>query len=77
MFMIYILHSENEYTFQNARYYVKTCEKVLMLNITSTLVEHSFNNRNLENVHSQLNSNIAKQLLTSISVDIRIYLTLK
>ena len=47
-------------------------------------VEHDFNNTNLvtkvkeENFHSQLKSyNITKQLLTLISVDIRIYLPLK
>ena len=46
----------------------------------SPYVEHDFNNTNLvtkekvENFHSQLNT--TKQLLTSISVDIRIYLPL-
>ena len=54
MIKFYIRHSENIYTFQNAKHYIKifntvfkTCEKVLRLNTSeskkSFIVEKSFN----------------------------------
>ena len=51
MFNFYIPHSENIYTFQNAKNYItvaKTCEKFLRLNMASTtkvkvIVEKSYN----------------------------------
>ena len=49
----------------------KTCEEVLRLTV-------DFNNKvKVEKFHSKLKSHITKQLLTSISVDMRIYLPLK
>ena len=55
----------------------KTCEKVLRC--LRLKVEHVFNNKSESSniFHSYLKSDITKQLLTSISVDIRIYLPLK
>ena len=65
MIKFYIPHSDNIYTFQNAKYYfetvAKTCEKVVRLNMTSTTSE----------------SRRTKQLLASISVNMRIYLPLR
>ena len=66
--------------FQNAKYYIKyvfkkftkTCEKVQKLNLTNLVTKVK-----VENFHSQLKSHITKQLLTSISVDIRIFSILK
>ena len=49
----------------------ETWERVLRLNMTSSPKVKA------ENIHSYLKSHITKQLLTSISVDIRIYLPLK
>ena len=50
-----------------------TFEKVFRLNI-----EHDFNDKNESRLFSFLvERHITKQLLTSVSVDIRIYLTLK
>ena len=77
-FMIYIWHSENLYTFQNAnttfnilKTVAKMCEKVLRLNMTSSTKVKG------ENFLSQFKSHITKQLSTSISVCVRIYLPLK
>ena len=57
-------------TFNILKTVAKTCEK-------SLLVEHDFNNTNLVTKvkipHSQLKSHITKQLLTSMSVAMRIY----
>ena len=55
----------------------KTCEKVFRC--LRLKVEHVFNNKSESNnfFHSQMKSHIIKQLLSSISVDIRIYLPLK
>ena len=47
-------------------------EKVLKMNMTST-----FTKVKVDIFHSQMKSHITKQLLTSISVDIWIYLPLK
>ena len=61
--------------------YISKCKKYFKT-VAKTCVEHDFNNTNLvtkvkeENFHSQLKSHI-KQLMTSIQVDIRIYLPLK
>ena len=61
--------------------YISKCKNILKT-VAKTCVEHDFNNTNLvtkvkeENFHSQLKSHI-KQLVTSIQVDIRIYLPLK
>ena len=81
--MLYDLVRENyiHFKMQNTTHYdiLKTVARI----VRKTLVEHYFNNTNLvtkvkvETFHSQLKSQITKQLLTSISVDIRIYLHLE
>ena len=50
----------------------KTSEKVLKLNMISTVTKVK-----VDIFHSQMKSHIRKQLLTSISVDAWIYLPLK
>ena len=62
--------------------YISKCKHILKT-VAKSCVEHDFNNTNLvtkvkeENFNSQLKSHKTKQLLTSIQVDIRIYLPLK
>ena len=75
--MFYNLHSAfKEFKYiskciKTLRTISKTCEKVFRLNMTSTIQIW------LQKRKSQLKIHITKQLLTSVSVVIRIYLTLK